>query len=875
MLVCDHYRVSRGKSNVFEEGKHQLKGSTFQVEHRRSHGRNNENLDLGKAKRKMTSVRATCASDRCTFAFTIFCSAAIGSEGKWYVAMTQQKVKDTLRYKHSHHLPVSDMHLTKSVTSIANDVREEILVKIRSGAPPVSIVAEIRETHKISISVHQVYSMKKQIIHDLVRSAGEDPSHSAAERLIQVFKTYTDVSYVYVRHHMQTGFVTYMKSRNSSQHIVERGITMAQQASSVEEISAWRKELKLGDSNEILVAFAWSHIEESRKLSMFPEFTAVDLTFGVNRQKRPLLVLSGVDGDNKSFTGFRCFMPSKTKQAYKWALHIALPLVNGQATVNRMQCISTDNEEALEQAIEESRHHPGGLPLHIKHRLDFYHLFLQPWNQYCSAPSYSSKEVLSALDTVKEWVYSWITNLETEAEFHNSLKKYNAYFETMKTDIGDHLSKEIEKVVGRVISNIEKVGSYMFQRTATMGFISSSIVEGTNVGIKRGVHAAKANMNIDMSGTQMLQQVDTYSHRRNQQLASGIHRNKSWSSSLTRDTLTKYQEGLAVKNYDIRDTYWVIQQSEKLWYVANKSAINHLLNFNEHGGPIHLVCQYYHIRKVQIDQDGFMNCSCPYCYQYLAPCRHIMAVLDHTDAVVPELFHLRWWQVFHYYYLTEFGKSVVPDLHDALDKTFTNLSMTHFTRDGQYRGCLVGHAAMMDSARFILEEKVKVMIMTMTEFTDTIGPIDAFGTEYMKYFNSKNYLQLDSPFVTEMDVADNTSDDEEVFDSHGFGGLSQTVSVMSPNRRLPHFMHGNKMCSNASLKDTENYHLFMSLNEAAKTPEQCEMLRTMMIEMTNRFLAQNRKSQISNDETTFLGEDGSGGHRTGKRHKQQHERWKR
>lgn len=170
-----------------------------------------------------------------------------------------------------------------------------------------------------------------------------------------------------------------MKSRGSSQQRVEEsGNHQDQQATSLEEVASWRRELKLGDNNEILVAFAWSHNEEARKLSMFPEFfTAVDLTFGVNRQKRPLLVLSGVDGENKSFTGFRCFMPSKTKQAYKWALHIALLLVNGQATINRMQCISTDNEEALKEAIEESRHHLGGLPLRIKHRLDFYHLFLQ------------------------------------------------------------------------------------------------------------------------------------------------------------------------------------------------------------------------------------------------------------------------------------------------------------------------------------------------------------------------------------------------------------------------------------------------------------------------------------------------------------------
>jgi hypothetical protein len=131
----------------------------------------------------------------------------------------------------------------------------------------------------------------------------------------------------------------------------------------------------------------------------------------------------------------------------------------------------------------------------------------------------------------------------------------------VKKAFGDGLSKEIEKAVGRVISNIDKVGSHRFQRIATMGFISSSIVEGTNVGIKRGLHATKANMNIDMSGNQMLQQVDQHSHKRNMQLANGIHRHKNWSSSLTKDILTTYQEGLAVKNYDSRDNYWAVQQS--------------------------------------------------------------------------------------------------------------------------------------------------------------------------------------------------------------------------------------------------------------------------------------------------------------------------
>lgn len=146
-------------------------------------------------------------------------------------------------------------------------------------------------------------------------------------------------------------------------------------------------------------------------MNMFPEFLAVDLTFGINRQKRPLLVISGVDGHNKSFTAFCCFMPSKTKVAYKWALqHVAFPFVVGQQAVDLFQCITSDKEEAIEQAIQESRQHSVGLPSNVKHRLDFYHLFIQVWNQRCVPPSYVSQSTVETLNVIKDWVYTWVTN---------------------------------------------------------------------------------------------------------------------------------------------------------------------------------------------------------------------------------------------------------------------------------------------------------------------------------------------------------------------------------------------------------------------------------------------------------------------------------
>jgi hypothetical protein len=152
-----------------------------------------------------------------------------------------------------------------------------------------------------------------------------------------------------------------------------------------------------------------------------------------------------------------------------------------------------------------------------------------------------------------------------------------------------------------------------------------------------------------------------------------------------------------------------------------------------------------------------------------------------------------------------------------------------------------------------------------------IGPIDAQSTKFLKYLQSMEDPRYVSNTTTPFDVTDDVSDSEQEFNSLAFGGLSQTVACMSPHRLLA----GNETSSNqtrSSAKDTENYHLFMSLNDAAVTHDQICLMRNTMIEMTNRFLSQNRKRETNKNEMTFLGEDESGGQRNGKRHRQWHEK---
>ena len=206
---------------------------------------------------------------------------------------------------------------------------------------------------------------------------------SAAEKLIRLFENMNDVSFVYVKHKINSGFVSYTKDRNQSTNIQAFSDTENNCLAHEIEIDSWRKSLGLNENREILVAFAWAHDLELRMLQMFPEFVAIDGTFGVNRQRRSLLTATGKDSENKSFIGFRCFMPSKQKRAYSWAIGKAMLFLVGES-MQYNQVLTCDMEQALVDSILEAINNPTSHLRNSKLRLDYYHLFEHKWSEYVS-----------------------------------------------------------------------------------------------------------------------------------------------------------------------------------------------------------------------------------------------------------------------------------------------------------------------------------------------------------------------------------------------------------------------------------------------------------------------------------------------------------
>jgi len=181
---------------------------------------------------------------------------------------------------------------------------------VRQGAPTASIVGSVRETfNMLVVSKAQIDSIRNKEITELISSNDLDPNASSIERLIQLFKRDSKVSFLYVMHKPGTGFVTQYKEKGSvttSDTAIsnDSGSTTAHINPVAEnEMSMWRKANDLGEEHKVVVSFAWAHNEEARLFSMFPEFSCVDLTFGTNRERRPLLIFSSMSGFKKAFTG--------------------------------------------------------------------------------------------------------------------------------------------------------------------------------------------------------------------------------------------------------------------------------------------------------------------------------------------------------------------------------------------------------------------------------------------------------------------------------------------------------------------------------------------------------------------------------------------
>ena len=163
-----------------------------------------------------------------------------------------------------------------------------------------------------------------------------------------------------------------------------------------------------------------------------------------------------------------------------------------------------------------------------------------------------------------------------------------------------------------------------------------------------------------------------------------MNKNKLWSDSSTKESLTTYAGGLACDNFERGKIYNIWMNDENSWRVLNKCS-----------GTIGCVSYesrqliYDRVRIVSIDSDGFMSCSCGKVQMYLMPCQHICAIISLKKYYVPSMFHIRWHKLYNYYHGNSFGVKLATHITGTIDNIVCWTRNNCYRQSGSYKGVYV------------------------------------------------------------------------------------------------------------------------------------------------------------------------------------------
>ena len=278
-------------------------GPSFKNKSRNSLFQRANNTDKSKKSNRSNTKKGVC-----NFQLTIMFD---DTTSKWYLRGKKKQTLDVCY--HTNHMYIDPKHMSCPKHIIEKSVCDTIMSGIDSGINTTNIMLYVHEKHGKNIDYQTIHSMKMSKINKLIEDCGLDPGGSSVDQLIKIFSSMENVSFTYIIHRYNSGFVTCRKNRGESMQEKINNIFGNNDKDEYfhKSVRNWRDALKLKSTNNVLVAFAWAHDDEIRNTEMFPEFLAADVTFGVNRERRDLLLVAGIDGRHRIFTSFRCFIPSK------------------------------------------------------------------------------------------------------------------------------------------------------------------------------------------------------------------------------------------------------------------------------------------------------------------------------------------------------------------------------------------------------------------------------------------------------------------------------------------------------------------------------------------------------------------------------------
>ena len=900
-LTCAHYgKPSRDimKSKEYNNGCIQANNTIIQQSHYGPSFKNNSrnssfqrvnNTDISKKTNRSNTKKCVC-----NFQLTIMFDDITS---KWFLRGRKKQCVDVCY--HTNHVYIDPKHMSCPKHIMDKNVNDTIMTGIDAGIQTTNIILYVHEKHGKNIDYQTIHSMKMSKINKLIEECGLNPGGSSVDQLIKIFTSMENVSFLYIIHRYNSGFVTCRKNRGETMQEKINNVLGTDEEDEYfhKSVRNWRDALQLKSTNNVLVAFAWAHDDEVKNTEMYPEFLAADVTFGVNRERRDLLLVAGIDGRHRIFTSFRCFIPSKQEQTYTWIFKVAMPHLLSKQALKYNLCISTDNEDGLNNAINSSILSSNESFKFSKLRLDCYHFHTKTWRKNIIATCKDTLNAKLALEIMNSWIMTWFKRIETKEELDVSLQHLMSYFNSKTKCIGDTCTDAVNKHVCHIITHQDKLLHPYWKDVCTFDFIGDSIVESANNPIKHSALGVSSAMDISTSGHTQVKATEAKILKETISSAKKVNSIKIWSNSLTKDFLTDYAEGLACHNFDRKIHYTKRCVSFNKWLVVDSNLFND--NYHQEVNPDSFIdpIKFMRVREVTITDDSFMNCTCSYHLRYLMPCVHMCCVIEDKNNYVPELFHIRWWKHFHYFYknnVNDSNKSTVENTELALE----NIRSNHFSKiDGKYKGVPLygtpfGEQIISKNGfvSTILNDNVTCAMKAIVKMHNERKPL-IYGKPWYKNYMSLDVSMLSKPNDSKehqndssysFENVENYSQDIESLGNMGAG--SQAMSQLSDFRQnieasqksssdlseCRDYLQSSKTSESLNVYSDLNP-MFSSLLATIKTKDQLQEAQDMMEKLTFKFTNElNKKRNIGTNETLFIGEL-NGQRRPEKRYKEFYE----
>jgi hypothetical protein len=287
----------------------------------------------------------------------------------------------------------------------------------------------------------------------------------------------------------------------------------------------------------MLLFVAWGSDEDLRYITMFPEVLSIDTTYGTNRETRPLLVFAGTDNNSKNFTSLCAFLPSECEWVFRYVFEIAIPSLIGEATVERINEINTDDDRQIYNPLTNCILDKTSRWFGCIHVLCNYHMFdkLVSTNEKIT----DCNRIL--VEYCKQWIKTWCFDLETKKEYDYSYNEFRKFMDSdrAKTELGHALEQTMDCYIqSSFLPKEHRIVRHVRNAVPAFDFCTLYQAEHKNRSLK-APGGTKPQQNIHQSAVAMVNKAEHRYQVNASVIGRSIVATQLWSKSITAQSLTR------------------------------------------------------------------------------------------------------------------------------------------------------------------------------------------------------------------------------------------------------------------------------------------------------------------------------------------------